>query len=107
MEVAIDIYNLTVLNAFQETDNALSTYFATLKYIRLLDDLVSSSRDYDRLSIDQYKNGLTAFLNVANAQMSYLENQNTLIQAQGRALTALIDLYRALGGGWSDVDLRN
>ena len=107
MEVAIDNYNLTVLNAFQETDNALSTYFATLKYIRLLDDLVSSSRDYDRLSIDQYKNGLTAFLNVANAQMSYLENQNTLIQAQGRALTALIDLYRALGGGWSDVDLRN
>ncbi|MDE6396511.1 MAG: TolC family protein, partial [Muribaculaceae bacterium] len=107
MDVAIDNYNLTVLTAFQETDNALSTYFASLKYIRLLDDLVSSSRDYDRLSIDQYKNGLTAFLNVANAQMSYLENQNTLIQAQGRALTALIDLYRALGGGWSDTDLRN
>lgn len=107
MEVAIDNYNLTVLTAFQETDNALSTYFATLKYIRLLDDLVSSSSDYDRLSIDQYKNGLTAFLNVANAQMSYLENQNTLIQAQGKALNALVQLYRALGGGWSDTDLRN
>lgn len=107
MEIAIDNYNMTVLTAFQEIDNTLSTYFATLKYIRLLDDLVSSSRDYDRLSIDQYKNGLSAFLNVANAQMSYLENQNTLLQAQGKALIALIDLYRALGGGWSDTELRN
>lgn len=106
MQMAIDNYNLTVMTAFQETDNALSTYFANIKYIKALDDLVSSSRDYDRLSIDQYKNGLAAFINVANAQMSYLSYQNTLIEAQGQALTALIDLYKALGGGWIDTDLR-
>lgn len=106
MQMAIDNYNLTVMTAFQETDNALSTYFANVKYIKALDDLVSSSRDYDRLSIDQYKNGLAAFINVANAQMSYLSYQNTLIEAQGQALTALIDLYKALGGGWIDTDLR-
>lgn len=106
MENAIDNYNLTVLNAFEETDNALSTYFSTLKYIRSLDDLVEAGRDYDRLSLDQYKSGLTSFINVANAQLSYLSYQNTLIEAKGQALTALVDLYRALGGGWADTDLR-
>lgn len=100
MQVAIDNYNLTVLTAFEETDNALSNYFSNLKYIDILDKLVQSSRDYDTLSIDQYKNGLAAFINVADAQMSYLSYQNTLIEAQGQALTSLIDLYKALGGGW-------
>lgn len=102
MQVAIDNYNLTVLTAFQETDNALSTYFSDLKYIETLNKLVSASRDYDQLSIDQYKNGLAPFINVADAQVSYLSYQNTLIQAQGQALTALIDLYKALGGGWEN-----
>lgn len=101
MQVAIDNYNLTVITAYQETDNALSTYFSDLKYIDILDKLVKSSRDYDLLSIDQYKNGLAPFINVADAQISYLSYQNTLIQARGQALTALVDLYKALGGGWT------
>lgn len=104
MQVAIDNYNLTVMTAFQETDNALSSYFTDLKYIDILDKLVESSKDYDQLSIDQYKNGLTAFINVADAQISYLNYQNTLISAQGQALTALIDLYKALGGGWENEE---
>ena len=100
MEVAIDNYNMTVITAFEETDNALSEYFSDLKYIDTLNKLVESSRNYDRLSIDQYKDGLAPFINVADAQVSYLNYENTLIQAKGQALTALIDLYKALGGGW-------
>lgn len=102
MQSAIDNYNLTVITAFEETDNALSTYFSNLKYIDTLNKLVESSRNYDLLSIDQYKNGLAPFINVADAQISYLSYQNTLIQAQGQALVALIDLYKALGGGWEE-----
>lgn len=102
LQVAVDNYNLTVLTAFQETDNALTAYFSDLKYINDLDKLVASSRDYDLLSIDQYKNGLAPFINVADAQISYLSYENTLIQAKGQALTALIDLYKALGGGWDE-----
>lgn len=100
MKVAIDNYNLTVITAFQEADNALSTYFSDLKYIDTLDKLVASGRDYDMLSIDQYKNGLAPFINVADAQISYLGYENTLISARGQAIIALIDLYKAVGGGW-------
>lgn len=100
MQVAIDNYNLTVMTAYQETDNALAAYFSDIKYIDILQKLVTASKDYDTLSIDQYKNGLAAFINVADAQISYLSNETTLIEAQGQALVALINLYKALGGGW-------
>ena len=102
METAIDNYNLTVMTAYEETDNALASYFTNVHYIQILDDLLSASREYDRLSLDQYKNGLAAYINVADAQVSLLEYENTYIQAQGQALIALIDLYKALGGGWSE-----
>ena len=100
MENAIDNYNYTVLTAVNEVDNALSTYFSTLRYIESLENVVAASENYDRLSLDNYKQGLSPYINVADAQMSYLENINTLIVAKGDALTSLIDLYKALGGGW-------
>lgn len=106
MYSAIDNYNLTVLTAVQEADNALATYYSMLKYIDRLDQLVAASANYDTTSLKAYKTGLTPYINVAQAQMSYLEDVNTLITAKGKALSALIDLYKALGGGWSDTMLR-
>ena len=100
MENAIDSYNNTVLTAVNEVDNALSTYFSTVKYINALENVVKASEHYDRLSLDNYKQGLSPYINVADAQMSYLENINSLIVAKGDALTSLINLYKALGGGW-------
>ena len=37
--------------------------------------------------------------------MSLLENQNSLVAAQGKALTSLVALYQALGGGWDITQL--
>lgn len=100
---AVDNYNLTVLTAMQEADNALATYYSTLKYISALNDVVDAAKQYDIRSLENYKSGLAPYINVANAQMSFLEDINTLIVAKGNALSALINLYKALGGGWSSV----
>lgn len=102
LKLAVDAYNLTVLNAFTEVDNALSTYYNNLAYIASLDKVVENSAETDALSLDKYKQGLAAYLNVANAQMSYLEAQNNLIVTKGNALQALVDLYKALGGDYLD-----
>lgn len=100
MRNAVDNYNLAVMTAFEETDNAVSSYFSNLKYIDILTKLVDASRDYDELSIDQYKNGLAPYINVADAQVSYLGYQTTLVEAKVQALLDLVNLYKALGGGW-------
>ncbi len=100
MEIGIDNYNLTVMTAVQEVDDAISTYVSTLKNIDVLREVVTQSEQSLNLSLDLYKRGLNPFNDVVTAQLNVLENQNSLIVSKGNALVALIALYEALGGGW-------
>lgn len=102
MENAIDNYNQTVLTAAEEVDNSLATYFSDLKYIDAMQQVVEASSGYDTRAMENYKSGLSPYINVAQAQMSFLENMNSLISARGMALTSLINLYKALGGDFNE-----
>jgi NodT family efflux transporter outer membrane factor (OMF) lipoprotein len=93
---AVDNYNLVMLTAVSEASNVIATYRNTIKYINALQDVVRESELYNQRSVDNYRNGLSPFINVADAQMTYLEYMNTLIVAQGNALTALINYYKAI-----------
>lgn len=99
MMIAVDSYNLAVATAYEEADNALSNYHHTLRYLEAVAATLADSEEAGRLSLDRYKQGLTDFTPVATALTDILQNRNTLIEARGRALGALIDIYRALGGG--------
>lgn len=105
LESEIDNYNLTILNAIGEADNALVAYGNDLDYMKSIQEVVENSRQSLDLSLDLYKRGLSAFSNVVDAQLNLLEYQNSLIVAKGDALVSLINLYKALGGGWiNDID---
>lgn len=106
VEAAIDNYNLTVMNAVEEVDNALHTYDATLQSIELQQKVVEQSEKSLRLAINLYKTGLTAFSNVVDGQMSWLNSQNQLVQLESEALTGLITIYQALGGGWESQQFK-
>lgn len=99
LEAAIDDYNLTILTAIEEVNNAISSYNAALAHVAALEAVVSeSSRSYD-LSVDLYKQGLSDFINVINSQLTFLENQSALAEANGNVYAAQVALYKALGGG--------
>lgn len=100
LEAAVDSYNLTVMNAVGEVDNALIQYDAALQAIELQKRVMEQSEKSLTLSVDLYKAGLTAFSNVVDGQMSWLESQNSLVALEGKALTSIIGIYQALGGGW-------
>lgn len=100
MQIAIDNYNLTILTAVEETDNALSDYTGQLRTIASLETVVQRAQKEMDLSLDLYKQGLSDFLSVAQAQITLLEYTDRLVAARGNAATALITLYKALGGGW-------
>lgn len=99
-EESLDNYNMTVLNAIEEVENAVSRYNSSLQEIECLNQLIEQSEKSLELSLDLYKQGLTAFSNVVDAQQSFLENQNSLVAARGDALSQLVNLYQALGGGY-------
>lgn len=102
MEIGIHQYNSAVMTAVEEVDVAISSYLGSLNNIEVVEKVIEESRKSLELSVDLYKRGLSPFNNVVSAQMSLLEYQNSLITSKGKALTALIALYEALGGGWDE-----
>ena len=100
LEAAIDSYNLTVMTAVEEVDNALVSYASLLNAIELQKRVVEESKKSLDLSFELYRSGLTMFTNVVDGQISWLTNQNTLTEMQGEALAALVTIYKALGGGY-------
>ena len=102
LDEAIDQFNQTVLTAVQETDNAMTAYRNSIKQIVALREVRNQGQETLTLSLDLYKQGLTPFQNVLDAQRSLLSYENQLVQARGNSLLQLIALYQALGGGWNN-----
>lgn len=98
MLMGIDAYNLTVMTAYTEVENAMEAYNAALESMELNREVFIQSREAFDISMEQYKQGLTVFTNVVNAQIDWLNCANSLVAAHGDALIALVDLYKALGG---------
>ena len=83
LDEAIDQFNQTVLTAVQETDNAMTAYRSSIKQIVALREVRNQGQETLTLSLDLYKQGLTPFQNVLDAQRSLLSYENQLVQARG------------------------
>ena len=101
LDEAINQFNQTVLTAVQETDNSMNAYRNSIKQIVALREVRNQGQETLTLSLELYKQGLTPFQNVLDAQRSLLSYENQLVQARGYSLLQLIAMYQALGGGWS------
>lgn len=100
LDQSIAQFNTTLLTAMQEVENAMSLYRSTIKQIVALRETVNQCQETLGLSLELYKQGLTQFQNVLDAQRTLLNYRNYLVQARATSLKSLIQLYEALGGGW-------
>ena len=100
LDESINRFNNTVLTAVQEVDNAMSAYKNSIKQILACREMLYQGKEAFDLSLDLYKQGLTPFQNVLDAQRSLLTYENTLVKAKGYSLVCLVQMYQALGGGW-------
>ncbi|MDP2469603.1 MAG: efflux transporter outer membrane subunit [Candidatus Palauibacterales bacterium] len=100
-EQALAAYEQTVLRALEEVQDALVAYGQEKqRRDRLAEAVVASQRAVDLVKT-QYVSGLTNFQNYLDAQRSLFQQQDELAQSDGQVVINLIDLNRALGGGWS------
>jgi NodT family efflux transporter outer membrane factor (OMF) lipoprotein len=98
-------YRNTVIQAFQDVEDNLST-------LRILDQetaveqraVAAAERSFN-ISNQRYKGGVTAYLEVLTAETTLLSNQRTLTDLQTRQFAAGVQLIRALGGGWDVSEL--
>ncbi len=94
-------YEHTVLSALAETETALSDYAAARSTAIQLADAATKAREAALLARRLYDNGLTAFIDVLDAERSQTDLEDELAVAKTRTLLQLVQLYKALGGGWS------
>ncbi len=102
-EAALARYEQTVLGALEETEGALITYDRALIRRDTLARAAASSARAASLGRQRFEGGLTNFLDVLDAERSALQAEDLLARGRTDAATALIAVYKALGGGWTEA----
>jgi NodT family efflux transporter outer membrane factor (OMF) lipoprotein len=93
-------YQQTVLQAWHDVDNALTAYAAEQRRRDALSVSVVQNRKALDLSRQRYQQGVADFLNVLDAERALLAAQLQLAQSTTTVSGNLVQLYKALGGGW-------
>ena len=96
----IEIYQQTLLVAFREVEDAAAIRKNSSLRMQALADAVEKAREAFRLSEERFRVGAIDYQTLLNTQRSLLNAQNSQVQARLEVLVALVQLYKALGGGW-------
>lgn len=91
------------MTALEETENALVDFARIRDRRASLAESVQASQQAWTLAKARYNDGATDFLTVLDAERVLLEAQDQLAQADTQTATALVAVYKALGGGWEGV----
>ena len=99
-ELAIAQYQQTIQTSFREVSDALAER-RRVKEIRGQQELlVETLRDRSRLAYLRYEGGVDTLLNALDADRELFNAELNLTQTKRNELLALVQLYKALGGGW-------
>ena len=99
-------YRSVILQSFREVADALVTLDKIRQEIAENQIRFDASREYLRLTDLRYRGGVVSYLEVLDAQRQVFSAELDLSNSRLTQLLAVIDLYRALGGGWSDEELK-
>ena len=93
-------YQQTVLLALEDTENALVRYGKARAEDNYLQLAATDSRRAAELARTRYDAGVGTLLEVLDAQRNALQAEDALAQGRTRTLGGLIELFRAMAGGW-------
>jgi NodT family efflux transporter outer membrane factor (OMF) lipoprotein len=93
-------YQNTVLSAAQDVENGLVTFLNAQQRTKFQADSVKEAKDAVEIAVAQYGAGTVDFTRVTQLEQNLVTQQDTLAQAQGEIVTGLIQVFKALGGGW-------
>jgi multidrug efflux system outer membrane protein len=99
-ELAVIQYQATVRNAFREVSDALVQYEKSKEVRAHQEQLVTTLRDRSRLAYQRYEGGVDTLLNALDADRDLFNAELSLSQTKRNELLSLVQLYKALGGGW-------
>jgi NodT family efflux transporter outer membrane factor (OMF) lipoprotein len=102
---AATFFHETVLRAWKEVDDALTAYREAQNRRADVARSVTENKVALQAARQRYSEGAIDFLNVNATQTLLLQSENDLADSDTQIATYLVDLYRALGGGWEVADV--
>jgi len=99
-------YQQSIYGALRDVSDALAGYRKTAEQRAEQERLVGALRDATRLSTQRYQGGLDSYLQVLDAERNLFRSELDLAGLRSQELGAIVELYRALGGGWSEPSVQ-
>ena len=96
------LYKKVVMNAFLEVSNQLMAYKSSQTIYKAQKKLLDAANEYERLARIRYRNGVASALDFMDAQRKLFDAQLSFSSAKKGRLNAFVNLYKVLGGGWSE-----
>ncbi len=100
-EAAVAQYDQSILTALREVSNALTARQQYIEVRRQEEKAVDALESAVTISTERYLNGKASYFEVLEAQQQLYPTQSDLAQARFAEANAVVNLYRALGGGWN------
>jgi len=102
-EASVVSYESTVLTALKDVESALIAFNRSRERLASLNTATEAARAASTLAKQRYTAGLIDFTSVLETQRTVLTLEDSLASTQADRVTALAQLYKALGGGWNDA----
>jgi multidrug efflux system outer membrane protein len=99
---SVAIYRQTVQGAFREVSDSLIAYQRTREFREKQEERTQANRDATALAGVRYEGGVTSYLEVLYNENELFTAELGLAQARRDELLSVVQLYRALGGGWTE-----
>jgi len=106
LQQLIEQYQNTLLQAAREIDDAAISVVKTAEQNKILVEAVSASKRSLELANTRYREGYADFQRVLDAQRSVFSQTEGELVNRGDNISAVIALYKALGGGWVDTPVQ-
>lgn len=99
-------YERTIQTAFTEVNDALVNLREQTQREQSLQISQDSAKKMLALSENRYQSGYSAYIEVLDAQRTYNEASLAFVQARQARLSASVDLFKVLGGGWKPAEIK-
>jgi NodT family efflux transporter outer membrane factor (OMF) lipoprotein len=100
-DAAVAAYRLSVLSAFQDVEDNLSSLRILSEESQQQAATVKTAERLLELANNRYRGGITTYLEVITAQSAALAAEQAQVELQTRRMTTSVLLVKALGGGWN------
>jgi len=100
---AVEFYQQTILNAFRETNDALTGSQEKIEEAEAQRQRVQALREFARLSKLRFDRGIASYLDVLVAENELFAAELASVRVQAERYAQLVNVYQAMGGGWVDI----